>query len=183
MTGIQNSIFTVQLHETSEILLSAKLKTCTKSKHCNFDRKHGSVSCQQRFFFPLFLSVAPFYAQLSQLSFLGQRCLMHMMLNEATLPTCGAETRTLLNLAQGCRSMVRGESLHNLNLNILSVFKVREPLQWLRENKKKDHKEQFALSLSSVLPTSLSFSDGASLTQTLPSTQHGACRVMRKTWE
>lgn len=150
MTGIQNSIFTVQLYETSEILLSAKLKTRTKSKYCNFDRKHGSVSSQQRFFFPLFLSVAPFYAQLSQLSFLGQRCLMHMMLNEATLPTCGAETRTLLNLAQGCLSMVRGESLHNLNLNILSVFKVREPLQWLRENKKKIIKN----SLHSLCPPS-----------------------------
>ena len=33
-----------------------------------------------------------------------------MRLNKAELQTCGAETRTLLNLAQGCLTVVTGDS-------------------------------------------------------------------------
>ena len=62
-----------------------------------------------------------------------------------------------------------------------SVLLVRKPLQWLRE-KKKDHKKKNSLhSLSSVLSMSLSFSDGVSLTQTFPNTQHGVCFLEKKT--
>ena len=35
---------------------------------------------------------------------------MHMKLNKAKLRTCGAEMKTLLNLAEGCMSVVMGDS-------------------------------------------------------------------------
>ena len=35
---------------------------------------------------------------------------MHMRLNKSKLRTCGVDTRTLLNLAQSCMSVVTGDS-------------------------------------------------------------------------